>query len=317
MMAVSPLGLVVGIALIVSALGYGAYAAWQQAVDQRFWDHVKDVSILEGADFERHVAETYRRLGYRTDVTKQSGDQGVDVIAHKGTERLAIQTKRYSGSVGNDSVQQAYAGKTFYNCTQAIVVCTSSFTPAAQAAARAMNVELIDGQAYARLMQQTQPKALRKSLPFPSGPPLIRELALLSAGVLVLFVHALGPSLVQSNQGSFTPTVDATTAAFTPASAYTLQPALTAPSSKPPIRKIEIAKTRPSPHPNPSRNVSHPPWWTPPPSNNPSPVPTQTDTSTVTPSPVAQSSSVASPTPSVSPQAISVPTLTASPSSTP
>lgn len=315
-MAVSPLGPTIGIALILTALAYGAYASWQQAVNQRFWDHVKDVRTLSGPDFERHVAETYRRLGYSVNVTKRSGDYGVDVIANKGTERLAIQTKQYSGSVGNDSVQEAHTGKMMYNCTAAAVVCTSTFTSAAQATARVTNVELIDGQAYARLMQQTQPRALRKRLPIPTGAPLVRELALLGAGVLVLFVHSLGPSLVQLNQGSFTPTVDATTAAFTPVPTYTFRPALTS-NSKPPIPKTEIAKALPSPKATHHVTSQHPPWWTPPPSNSPAPAPTQTEVSTVTPSPVAQVSSAASSSPTVSQEATAVPTLSASPESTP
>ena len=305
---ISSLGLVVGIATIAAALIYGAYASWEQAVDQRLWEHVKDVSSLSGVAFERHVAETYRRLGYRATVTKQSGDAGADVIAENGIERLAIQTKQYSGSVGNDSVQQAYTGKTIYNCTKAVVVCTSTFTSAAWASARATGVELIDGKGYARLMQQTQPKTLRTRLPIPTGSPLLRELGLLSLGALVLLVHFVGPSLTQKSGDRSAPVDYATATAYTPAPQYTIQPAMPVYTEKPsPSRAKEITNATPTPSPTPTRQVpKHPPWWTAPPSNTPSPT---------------EESSVATPEASmmtgVSPEPVSSPTVTVSPESTP
>jgi hypothetical protein len=317
MLAVSPFGLFIGLALIVGALAYGGYASWEQAAVQRLWDHVRDVSTLSGTAFEKHVAETYRRLGYRVRVTKQSGDAGVDVIADKGTERLAIQTKQYSGSVGNDSVQQAFTGKTIYDCTGAVVVCTTTFTSAAKAAARATNVELIDGKAYSHLMQQTQPKALRSRLPFPSGAPLARELTMLGAGVLVLFVHSLGPSLIQSEGVRTVPTVDATSASYTPPPQFTVQPALVVPTEKPsPIRKTEIKNVPPSPRPIQHVTAKHPPWWTPPPAASPLPSPVTIEDA-ASPMPSPQDSPITTPTEGASSGPSVVPTPMVSPESSP
>jgi HJR/Mrr/RecB family endonuclease len=42
-----------------------------------------------------------RGLGYRATVLGGSGDQGVDVIATAGKERIAIQCKNYAKPVGN------------------------------------------------------------------------------------------------------------------------------------------------------------------------------------------------------------------------
>ena len=309
MTTISSLGLVVGITLIVAALGYGAYASWEQAADQRLWEHVKDVASLSGVAFERHVAETYRRLGYRARVTKQSGDAGADVIAENGIERLAIQTKQYSGSVGNDSVQQAYTGKTIYNCTRAVVVCTSTFTSAARASARATDVELIDGKGYARLMQQTQPKTLRTRLPIPTGAPLVRELGLLSVGALVLLVHFVGRSLIQTSGDRSAPIDYATATAYTPTPQYTVQPALPVPTQKPsPLRTKEITRATPIPSPLPTRHATpnHPPWWTPSPASNPSPLPSP-----------SEDIATATPHAGLSPEPTELPSIVASPESTP
>jgi restriction system protein len=62
-------------------------------------------------EFERFCAEQLRRVGWRTHVTTQSRDQGVDVIAEKGGCRVVIQCKLYSQPVGNKAVQEITAAR--------------------------------------------------------------------------------------------------------------------------------------------------------------------------------------------------------------
>jgi HJR/Mrr/RecB family endonuclease len=104
--------------------------------------------LLSPLDFERHVAEYYRRCGYRVRLTKRSGDQGIDVIAEGRDARIGVQVKHYTDAIGNKAVQEVVAGLRFYGCTRGVVVTTSRFTPAAEALARANGIELIDGRAY-------------------------------------------------------------------------------------------------------------------------------------------------------------------------
>jgi restriction system protein len=59
------------------------------------------VRYMSGPQFEGFVAEIMRGLGYRATVLGGSGDQGVDVIATAGKERIAIQCKNYAKPVGN------------------------------------------------------------------------------------------------------------------------------------------------------------------------------------------------------------------------
>lgn len=49
-------------------------------------------------DFEHYLADHFRMKGYQVGVTTASNDGGVDVIAAKGEEKLAIQAKMYGGS---------------------------------------------------------------------------------------------------------------------------------------------------------------------------------------------------------------------------
>ena len=83
-------------------------------------------------------------MGYESEVTQSSGDQGIDVIAQKNGSKLGIQAKCYSGSVGNSAIQEAVAGLGYYNLDKAIVVTNSYFTDSAIKLAEANGVVLWD-----------------------------------------------------------------------------------------------------------------------------------------------------------------------------
>lgn len=102
------------------------------------------VNELTGVEFEKFVADLYTSLGYSTERTKVSGDFGIDIIATKGEEKIAIQVKRYKGNVGVAAVQQALSGTAYYSANQAAVVTNSYFTRQAEELAKKTKVDLID-----------------------------------------------------------------------------------------------------------------------------------------------------------------------------
>ena len=70
-----------------------------------------DIDIMSGEEFESFCAKVLQDNGFENvNMTKASGDQGVDIIAFKDGVRYAIQCKRYSNSVGNKAVQEVIAG---------------------------------------------------------------------------------------------------------------------------------------------------------------------------------------------------------------
>ena len=86
------------------------------------------IDQMTGEEFEDLVAGLLDILGYRADVTKRSRDGGVDVIAEKDGERIAIQTKRYGSSVGIKAVQEAIGGMYHYECSRCMVVTNSTYS---------------------------------------------------------------------------------------------------------------------------------------------------------------------------------------------
>ena len=98
---------------------------------------------MNGHKFEYKCAKMLRRKGFHhVEVTKKSGDQGVDILAYKGFSKYAIQCKYYSYPVGNKAVQEAYAGANFYDCDKAMVMTNTTFTRSATQLAEKLEVEL-------------------------------------------------------------------------------------------------------------------------------------------------------------------------------
>jgi len=102
-----------------------------------------DPGRLYPDEFERYVADIFRHLGYTVEVTGKGGDQGVDVLAQKGSLSLAIQAKRYIGAVGNAAVQEVFAGMHHYKCQRCVVVTPATFTSGAVDLAQSTGCVLI------------------------------------------------------------------------------------------------------------------------------------------------------------------------------
>lgn len=187
----SDFGLVLAVLLVVGALLYGRRALERQLVLDHNWHALERLRTLSGIEFERHVGELYQRLGYHVELTRGGGDQGIDVIAQSPQQRLGIQCKQWSGVVGNDGVQEAIAGRAYYNCSHAAVVCTSTFTQPARDLAERANIQLIDGHAYAAMVNQFLPIGRPTGFAawVPQGRPAIVQVALIAAAIVVVVLH--------------------------------------------------------------------------------------------------------------------------------
>lgn len=101
-------------------------------------------SEMSGIEYEHYVAKYLKSMGYRDiQVTKASGDYGVDITAKKGFHSYAIQCKLYNNPVGVSAIQQVYSGMKYYNCDKAVVVTNNSFTKSAVELAKSNGVKLM------------------------------------------------------------------------------------------------------------------------------------------------------------------------------
>lgn len=114
-----------------------------------------EIDEMDGFDFERFCAYLLKRNGYHhVQVTQESGDQGVDIIAVKDKVHVGIQCKRYSGFVGNHAVQEVWSGREYYDLDEAIVLTNSTFSDSAQELADELGVTLIDRDGLRRMLRR-------------------------------------------------------------------------------------------------------------------------------------------------------------------
>lgn len=109
------------------------------------------IEDMTGSDFELHCAKILQSAGWTVLHNGKTGDQGVDLIAEMNGLRVALQCKRYAGSVGNTAVQEVFAGHRYEACEVAAVVSNAKFTASAVQLAQTLNVLLIDISELGRL----------------------------------------------------------------------------------------------------------------------------------------------------------------------
>lgn len=109
------------------------------------FSHSNGFDLMEGHQFECFCGELLKKNGYtNVKVTRDSGDQGIDILAVKDGIKYGIQCKCYSSNVGNKAVQEAFSGKTFYKCHIAVVLTNRYFTQPATELAQSNGVLLWD-----------------------------------------------------------------------------------------------------------------------------------------------------------------------------
>lgn len=100
---------------------------------------------MEGHDFEYYCADLLSEHGFNeVEVTKGSGDYGIDILAEKDGVTYAVQCKCYSAPVGVKAVQETYAGRDYYNRMVGAVLTNQYFTAPAVEAAKKLNILLWD-----------------------------------------------------------------------------------------------------------------------------------------------------------------------------
>ena len=111
---------------------------------------------MEGHDFERFCADLLRVRGFLdVEVTKGSGDFGVDILAEKDGISYAFQCKRYEEPVGVKAIQEIYAGRDYYDRQIGVVMTNQYFTAPAVEAAKKLKILLWDRGYLEEMMEET------------------------------------------------------------------------------------------------------------------------------------------------------------------
>ncbi len=116
---------------------------------------------LSGVDFERLVASLLARMGFHIEMTKASGDGGVDIVATLEKPllggRYLIQCKRFAigNLVGAPVVREFYgAVRADHRAVKGIFITTSNFTDQAKGFAKDLSIDLIDRGGLEKLLRE-------------------------------------------------------------------------------------------------------------------------------------------------------------------
>lgn len=119
--------------------------------------NMSTIDRMDGKTFEKYIAALYKLKGFTAELTKASGDYGVDVILHSPSgSKIIIQTKCYSNKVSISAVQEISAARSYYGTNNAWVITNNYFTQPAINLARSNGIKLMDRKALAELINSTE-----------------------------------------------------------------------------------------------------------------------------------------------------------------
>jgi Holliday junction resolvasome RuvABC ATP-dependent DNA helicase subunit len=111
-----------------------------------------DLMQLSGTEFEVCVTGMLQRIGFRTELTRMTGDGGIDIIAYLDRPivggRYLVQCKRFMDStpVGAPMVREFYgAFVADRSAVKGLFITTSNFSAQAREFVQNLPIELIDG----------------------------------------------------------------------------------------------------------------------------------------------------------------------------
>lgn len=129
---------------VIYLFNYMVYCIKRPSTSSSITQKFQDIDYMSGFEFEQFICHVFNKKGYETEITSSSGDFGVDIIAQKSSEKIAIQVKRHNSKVSRHAVSDAVAGKSYYGCNCAMVVTNSTFTEGAKDMAAKTQCILID-----------------------------------------------------------------------------------------------------------------------------------------------------------------------------
>ena len=114
-----------------------------------------EMDLMEGHEFEYFCADLLRKKGFiEVEVTKGSGDYGIDILAEKDGVTYAVQCKCYTAPIGVKAIQEAYAGRDYYDRMVGAVMTNQYFTAPAVEAAKKLKILLWDRGYLDRMMEE-------------------------------------------------------------------------------------------------------------------------------------------------------------------
>jgi HJR/Mrr/RecB family endonuclease len=83
---------------------------------------------LDGWEFEEEAAKVFRLNGYKAEVTKKTGDGGIDILMYKDDKKIIVQCKHYTSPVAVAVARELNGLKDDFRADELILVASSGVT---------------------------------------------------------------------------------------------------------------------------------------------------------------------------------------------
>ena len=111
--------------------------------------------LMDGVAFEYFCADLLLIEGFKDiQLTKASGDNGVDIIAHKNDKMYIFQCKCLSHTCSNKAIQEIVSANTIYKANCLAVICNTDFSDQARMIASVNQVQLYNRGAIKHILDK-------------------------------------------------------------------------------------------------------------------------------------------------------------------
>ena len=110
----------------------------QRQLERNFW--IK----LTGFEFEKEVASLFREIGFKVQLTKSTGDGGVDMFLFDNSGKIVVQCKNHNNKISPGAVRDLYGTCISEKAIKAIMICSGGYSDATWKFAMGKPIVLLD-----------------------------------------------------------------------------------------------------------------------------------------------------------------------------
>jgi restriction system protein len=127
-----------------------AYEYWQRKKHRDHWQR------LSGHAFEKALGKVFQQSGYEAEVTKGSGDEGIDLILTDKNGRIAVQAKNHAKPVAPAVARDLFGAMQHGNFDRGMIVSSGGFTKNVYEFVSGKKIELVGLQEVIKMVNSLE-----------------------------------------------------------------------------------------------------------------------------------------------------------------
>jgi restriction system protein len=155
--ALTLIAVTVAVIIGIFALFIYKYGKYKKSLEQKYRAmQIANIDGMSGIEFEQYLQRLLTYRGFSVNLTRATGDLGIDLIASGNGIKIAIQAKRYHSKVSRRAISDAVAGMSYYGCNKSMVITNNYFSSGAITLAKSTGCILINRDTLATWINEYQ-----------------------------------------------------------------------------------------------------------------------------------------------------------------